>query len=98
MAKNQRNRSRNSHINSIIMQFLFVKREKKRPVRDSVRVVLVLVFSRSTTWYNLVRDGSFFYPNLAVEEVSNYKLLLGHSHVDYVEPLLNRTSSTAKLG
>ena len=37
MAKNQRNRSRNSHINSIIMQSLFVKREKNRPVRDSVR-------------------------------------------------------------
>ena len=31
-----------------------------------------------------------FYPNLAVEEVSNYKLLLSHSHFDYVEPLLNR--------
>ena len=33
----------------------------------------------------------FFYPNLAVEEMSNYKLLLGNSHFDYVEPLLNHT-------
>ena len=39
-----------------------------------------------------------FYPNLTVEEVPNYKLLLGHSHFDYVESLLNHTSSTAKLG
>ena len=39
-----------------------------------------------------------FYPNLAVEELPNCKLLLGHSHFDYVEPLLNHTSSTAKLG
>ena len=39
-----------------------------------------------------------FYLNLTVEEVPNYKLLLGHSHFDYVESLLNHTSSTAKLG
>ena len=39
-----------------------------------------------------------FYHNLAVEEVWNYKLLLSYSHFDYVEPLLNHTSSTAKLG
>ena len=45
----------------------------------------------------MVRDGSFF-PNLAVEEVPNYELLLGHSHFDYVEPLSNHISSTAKLG
>ena len=38
-----------------------------------------------------------FYPNLAVEEVPNYELLLGHSHFAYVEPLSNHTSSTAKL-
>ena len=41
---------------------------------------------------------NFFYANLAVEEVLSYNLLLGHSHFDYVEPLLNHTSSTAKLG
>ena len=47
---------------------------------------------------NKLRDGSFFYPNLAVQdqEMSNNKLILGHSHFDYVEPLLNYTSSTAK--
>ena len=39
-----------------------------------------------------------FIPNLAVEEVTNYELLLGHSHFAYVELLLNQTSSTAKLG
>ena len=70
MAKNQRNRSRNSHINSIIMQSLFVKREK------NVQYETQLVHPRT--------GRILFYPNLAVEEVSNYKLLLGHSHFDYV--------------
>ena len=28
-----------------------------------------------------LRGGSFFYPNLAVEEVSNHKLILGHSYL-----------------
>ena len=70
MAKNQRNRSRNSHINSIIMQSLFVKREKNRPVRDSVRgrtrtKKVVLVFVRSTTspqvkWSYLVLSRTRF--------------------------------------
>ena len=39
-----------------------------------------------------------FYPYLAVEEMSNYKLLLVHLHCAHAEPLLNHTSSTAKLG
>ena len=39
-----------------------------------------------------------FFPNLTVEEVPNYELLLGHSHFAYGEPLSNHTSSTAKLG
>ena len=34
-----------------------------------------------------LRDESFCYPYLAVEETSNFKRLLGHSHFDYVEPL-----------
>ena len=44
----------------------------------------------------LIRGGSFF-SNLAVEEVSNHKLLLGRSHFDYVEALLDQTSKP-KLG
>jgi len=38
-----------------------------------------------------------FFSNLAVEEVQNYGFLLDHSHLAYVEPLSNQTSSTAKL-
>ena len=33
--------------------------------------------------------GILFYPNWAVEEVSNYQLLLGHSHIDNVESYLH---------
>ena len=44
-----------------------------------------------------VYTGGFFFPNLAVEDVSNYKLSLGHSHFDYAEALLIHTFSTAKL-
>ena len=39
-----------------------------------------------------------FFPKLAVEEMTNYELLLGHSHFAYADPLSNHTSSTAKLG
>ena len=49
------------------------------------------IFSSSSrndfaNWMRIYGPDSFF-PNLAVEEVSNSKLLLDHSHFDYVEPL-----------
>ena len=50
-----------------------------------------LIFHIRFTWRIL------FYPNLAVEEVSNYKLALGNSHFYYAEALLNHISSTAKF-
>ena len=54
-----------------------------------------LCFTPTSFW---LTGRILFYPNLAAEEMSNYNLLLGHTHFDYVEPLLNHTSSTAKLG
>ena len=43
---------------------------------------------RSFGSFNEIKNGILFYSNLAVEEVSNYQLLLGHSHFDYVESYL----------
>ena len=57
------------------------------------RWLKIFFFTHST----IVTDGSFFFLILAIEDVSNYKLSLGHLHFDYAETLLNHTSSTAKL-
>ena len=39
-----------------------------------------------------------FYPNLAVEEVSNYKFLLNHLYFDYVESYLIDSQIRIKKG
>ena len=88
-----------------VHKFIFQRGDAKR------RMGIVRLLWKYSSWINklprifyehmaarTLRDGHFFYLNLAVEEVSNYKLLLDHSFFDYVEPLLNHTSSTAKLG
>ena len=66
-------------------------------ITNFIRLSILEIFEkdRSGIW---ITGRILFYSNLAVEEVSNYKLLLGHSHFDYVAPLLNHTSLTAKLG